>query len=278
MDEQVEDVRQQLRRNPRAVVAYVDCYAIGRLGYHEHDLVARCAVLGRVIEEIRQALDEARTIPMHMQRLPGSVHPQLVKFFVHERLDHLDGRLDDLPDLEGFRFENNPASRDPRDVEEVVEQVGQVLTLPRDHRSQRAQLGIGADFSGEKHCCVAYRRQRISQLMREHREELILLAIGPAQCLMRSPALGDIPIGLEHELAFADARELPAALSDDLMTRTRKMTKLPAPDSVLLDRLLDLCEGLGKACLQQVVTGTSQALGARVSVKLLAAPVPRHDP
>src|ERR1700722_11892776 len=215
---------------------------------------------------------------MHMQRLPGSVHPQLVKFFVHERLDHLDGRLDDLPDLEGFRFEHDPASRDPRDVEEVVEQVAQVLTLPRDHRSQRAQLGVGADFSGEKYCCVAYRRQRISQLMCEHREELILLAIGPAQRLLRRLALSDVPIGLEYELAFADARELPTTLDDDLRARTRKMTKLPVPDPVLLDRLLDLCEGLGKACLQQGVGGTSQTLGARVSVKLLATPVPRDDP
>src|ERR1700733_6210188 len=215
---------------------------------------------------------------MHMQRLPGSVHSQLVKFFVHERLDHFDGRLDYLPDLEGFGLENDPAASDPRDVEKVVEQAGQVLTLPGDHRSQRAQLAVGADLSVEKQRGVSNRRQRISQLMCEHREELILLAIGPAQRLLRSLALGDIPIGLEHELAFADARELPATLDDDLGARTRKMTKLPAPGPVLLDRLLDLCEGLGKACLQQVVTGTSQTLRARVSVKLLAAPVPRHDP
>src|ERR1700722_4231603 len=214
---------------------------------------------------------------MHMQRLPGSVHSQLVKFFVHERLDHLDGRLNDLSDLEGFRLQNDPVARDPRDVEKVVEQAGQVLTLSGNHRSQAAQPGVGADLSGEKHRCVANRRQRISQLMREHCEELILLAIGPAQRLLRSLALGDVPIGLEHELAFAYARELPATLDDDLRARTRKMTKLPAPGPVSLDRLLDLCEGLGKACLQQLVTGTSQALGARVTVKLLAALVPRHD-
>src|SRR3984957_12723200 len=182
---------------------------MGRLGYREHDLAARCSVLGRVIEEITQALDEARAIPMHMQRLPRSLYSQLLKFFVHERLDHLDGRGDDLPNLQGFRTENDPAARDPRDVEKIVEQAGQVLTLPGDHRSQRAQLGVGANLSGEKHRCVANWRQRISQLMREHREELILLVIGPAQRLLRSLAFGDVPIGLEDELAFPDARELP---------------------------------------------------------------------
>ena len=89
----------------------------------------RCAL--PELLRIAQAPDAGARDPCNMQRMAGSVHSQLAEVFRSGSADHFDGRFDDLLDLEVVpTAERSGRAPDPRDVEEVVEQAGQVLTLP----------------------------------------------------------------------------------------------------------------------------------------------------
>ena len=74
-----------------------------------------------------------------------------------------------------------------------------VTQLPLHH--VEGALAVAADTAGMLHQVqrVAHRRQRVAQLVREHREELVLLPVGLgqlvdalAQLVLQALALGDV--------------------------------------------------------------------------------------
>ena len=84
------------------------------------------------------------------------------------------------------------AVRDARDIQQIVEQQRHVLHLPLDHVVGPALLRVGGVFVARDGGGLANRRQRIAQLVRERREELVLAAIGLEQLALLQLALRDV--------------------------------------------------------------------------------------
>ena len=91
---------------------------------------------------------------------------------------------DDLGELDRLLLQHDLALADPRDVEELVHQPRELRHLAVDHvaRHDEALLG-GGDAAHELHG-VLDRRERIPQLVREHRQELVLAAVRVLQLLL----------------------------------------------------------------------------------------------
>ena len=76
------------------------------------------------------------------------------------------------------RSELDLASRDPGDVEQVVEQAGHVLDLPlrRSRAPDRAWRVVAVEADHLQG--VTDRRQRVAELVRQHGQEFVLAAVG----------------------------------------------------------------------------------------------------
>src|SRR5207245_839241 len=111
---------------------------------------------------------------------------------VEHRAGGLDRRGDDRGQLDPTLAQLELAARDARYVQKIVEQPAHVLDLTIDDLLGPSLLLAGsADLlaHGER---VADGGQGVAQLVGEDGEKLVLAAVGFAQRLVSSPALGDI--------------------------------------------------------------------------------------
>ena len=143
LDEEIEDARQQIGRNARTVVLDPDDDLAARAptifvftafsaGAH-HDLSARLRVAGRVGEQVRHDLGEPHRIAVDPQALVGDVEGEIVIALLEQIARHLDRLGDDVGDLDPLLAQLHLPARDLRDVEEIVDQPGEVVDLPLDH-------------------------------------------------------------------------------------------------------------------------------------------------
>ena len=109
------------------------------------------------------------------------MHPLLDDGTRH--LDCLDHHLDEF---HRFELELDLAARDARHVEQIVDQAHQVMDLALDDLALAPKRIAAAHLHQVERS--QNRRERIAQLMPQHREEFIFGAIGAAQCL-GGPAL-----------------------------------------------------------------------------------------
>ena len=79
--------------------------------------------------------------------------------------------------LNGLGLEADLAPCDPRDVQQVVDQAGEVLDLPIDHVLGPFEVVFRLQLA-EELSRVADRRQGVAKLVGEHGQELILAAFG----------------------------------------------------------------------------------------------------
>ena len=124
----------------------------------------------------------------------------------------LDRRVDELVQLEPLLVQADLPARDARDVEQVVDQARQLPDLTIDHGERPPRL-LSAGIGVPEHVgAVADRAERIAKLVREHREELRLTAIGLEQRLLCVLALGDVAgdalDGDDGSARVADRREV----------------------------------------------------------------------
>src|SRR5690606_20134547 len=81
---------------------------------------------------------------------------------------------------------------DARDVEQIVDQPGQVLQLPAQQLARPRQHALGQLRLTEQIDAALHRRERVAQLVGQDRDELILAARRLAEQRFRSLALGDL--------------------------------------------------------------------------------------
>src|SRR5690348_14322718 len=104
----------------------------------------------------------------------------------------LDDGLQELLELDRLRMQADEAARDPRHVEEVIDQVGHLARLALEDGSGRPQLGRETLRMLEQLGRGADRSERVPQLMRQCREELVLAAIRLTQEALALLALRDV--------------------------------------------------------------------------------------
>ena len=148
----------------------------------ERDLAAVVGVLGGVVEQVGENLGEPRKIAPDAHRLRRRAHRERVAARVDERPRGLDGDADDFGDVDRFELELDLPVRDPRHVEKVVDQAAQLLDLAIEHVPRPFDL---RRIPGAQHVNgIGDRRQRIAELVREHRQELVLPPVLVAHLLV----------------------------------------------------------------------------------------------
>jgi hypothetical protein len=122
LGEQVEGARHQFGRHADAVVDDLD--ADPRLVHLDVEAqgAAFLGVLGGVVEDVGQHLHQALLVAAHQRRRRRQPQRQLLAARLDQRRDLLDGVGDDLADVQHRLVQLDQAARDPRDVEQVVDQ------------------------------------------------------------------------------------------------------------------------------------------------------------
>ena len=99
------------------------------------------------------------------------------------RFESMSGRtissavLDDLAELDGLAVQRDLALRDARHVEQIVDEAGEVRDLPLDDLAHPGDARVVRRHLVEHLRGRDDRRERIAQLVRQHREELVLAPV-----------------------------------------------------------------------------------------------------
>jgi hypothetical protein len=179
--EQVEDTRQVLRVEAHAIVDDREQDdVLLRIG-DQLDPPRLWGVLRRVAQQVHQDLDEPQRIHEQLHVLDRQSNLQDVARSVDVRACGFDSALHDLADPNLGPLQLDPPVHDRGDVAELFDEVREVLHLAPHHSARFLEFGrvVRCDLQdGER---AAQWREWIAQLVREHREELILAAVTLAQ-------------------------------------------------------------------------------------------------
>ena len=138
-------------------------------------------VLDRIQQQVDDGLLQSRQVAVDAQ---GPIREQLdldLLAAVEQRAHDVHRLPDDLHHVHGLLAQVDPAARDARDVEQVIDDAAQVPGLPVD-QAHRACGPRRIAPGGVDHLhCVGDGGKRVSQFMAEHRQELILETVRLAQ-------------------------------------------------------------------------------------------------
>ncbi len=145
------------------------------------------AVLRRVAQQVHEHLLQPGRIGVGPERHRRQVDVELLVPIGHLRAHGVGGARQDDRQVQPLAAHLDLAQRDARDIHQVVDQLLEVTHVPADHRDAPVALALqlrrARDGDG-----AADGRQRIAQLVREHRQELVLAPVGVDQ-----PGLGHLP-------------------------------------------------------------------------------------
>src|SRR3954462_3015381 len=182
LGEEVEDAAEQILLDARAVVADGDDDLVALAPAGEGDPPARVRVLRGVGEQVREHLGEPHRIAVDDETRGGNVERKVMAVLLEERTRDLDGLPDHFVELDRRSLELDLPPRDPGNVEEIVDQPGEVPDLPLDDGALvDGDVAVAqADELERRHDG----RERIAQLVAEHGEELVLAAVGLVRLLV----------------------------------------------------------------------------------------------
>lgn len=172
LDEELEDPRAGLVVDPSPVVAHADDHLAVRVAGLDLDVAALRRVLDRVGQEVVEDLDDPRGVAVDPERaladLGSEGEPALV-----EGLAVLgDDVADEAPELDDRLSQVDLPLGHAGDVEEVVEEALHVLRLAPDHvEGAEHLLAAGPEAALDQPERVVDRRQRVAELVGEHRQE-----------------------------------------------------------------------------------------------------------
>lgn len=99
------------------------------------DVALRVGVLGRIRQEIGNALAEPCRIPIDPQHAVAG-NRELVALVPREWRNGLNGLLDNLRELQDFALQYDVTERDAGNVEQIVHEAREVVRLPVDDRDR----------------------------------------------------------------------------------------------------------------------------------------------
>ena len=190
LPEALEHVGQQLRTDAPAVVADLDRDEPA-LAHDVHlDPAARFSELDRVGDQVPHHLLQAVRITRHvrLRRREPQLQPHTLR--VGGRTHRFDRRLDNRPQLGWTHRESQLPRDDARDVEEIVDQLHQAAATALDG-IERAALLVGIETAGADHRRPREdRHERGAQLVRRHRQKLVLRVARGLRVAARRPLAG----------------------------------------------------------------------------------------
>ena len=136
-------VASALGRDADAGVAHPDHDLVPLARPGERDPSRLVGVLGRVGQQVGEHLLEPGRVGVGRQGRRRERDAQGLALLVDQRADDLDGAVDDVADVERLAPQDDLALGDPRDVEQVVDQPGELPGLAVDDVAGPLQLGVG---------------------------------------------------------------------------------------------------------------------------------------
>ena len=191
--EHVEDARQRFGRDADAVVGDTHGERPGGLVDAQADVAARVRVLDRVVDQVGEHLGEPHQVPFEVDLALGKLQGELASRGIERGLRRLERARQHLGQRQPLPAQLERAPTDAPEVEQVVDQPHHLPQLPlqdavrlRQHRRVR---GAGEPQRLER---GAHGRERVAQLVRERRQELVLVPVGLEQRLLRALELRDV--------------------------------------------------------------------------------------
>ena len=130
-------------------------------------------------------------IRIQPDRFLGYVRLETVPCGRDGRRGRLDRRRDEAVQRDDLAAEVDLAARDPRDIEEVVDQPCHVIDLPLDDGDRATGL-LAEALALEQRERVPDWCKRVAQLVGEDRDEIVLAVVGVSQGLFGTPAIGNV--------------------------------------------------------------------------------------
>ena len=176
--EHVEDAGQHLCRNADAGVLDPDQHMVALpLGGHPN-ATALVHVLGSVVQQVRQHLRQPGRVRFELDRLWWDRDREFVAPFLDERAAGFDGAIHHRRQLDPLLAEFDLASGDAGHVQQVIDQPGHLVYLPVDHLRGPLQFRYRRTLGTKDLHRIADRGQRVAELVGQHRQELVLAAVG----------------------------------------------------------------------------------------------------
>ena len=165
LGEELEHMRQQLRVDADAVVAYGDHGLAAVGGGAELDAAAFAGVLGAVVEQVADHLREAREIAVHPDRRAWQVDEQRVPLGIEQSARGFHAMLDHLAELDRLLLQADLALGDARHIQEIVHQLGEMRHLALHHLARPGDSGIRGRDAPHHLRRIADGRERVAQLV-----------------------------------------------------------------------------------------------------------------
>ena len=170
-------------------------------------------VLRGVVQHVTERLHESHAIATNVERSSVDIDVEDVVLAEDQRFSGFDRVSDDRGDLDVLFVQRNSTLRDARDVEQIVDQPIQLPRLPSQHREQPARVRVRRQGACQQLDSVSNGRKRITQLVREHRHEFVLLPVRRVQRGFVVVPLGHVANGAAHHLPFPVRSTRPRASS-----------------------------------------------------------------
>jgi hypothetical protein len=175
-----------------------------------------------------------------------------VVLVLDQRPARLDGRLDDGRQGDARPFDLHLAARDARDVEQIIDQPHHVRDLP-SHDPERLRRRAAAGGASQYIHTGADRRERVSELVRQRGQKLVLASVRAPQLLCLPGELGlRLLQGLVHALALGHVEHH----AGHALRPPRGVIRRPTPHH----HPVQLAVGPDDAVLDVIVGGVAHAL------------------
>ncbi|MGC3967626.1 MAG: hypothetical protein QM775_09720 [Pirellulales bacterium] len=176
--EQIEDAGNVLLGEADARVAHAEDQSRVFHIRREPDAARRRRVLRGVVQQVDEDLRQANAVALEISFLFRKRDSQVMAPLDDHRSDRLQHVFHELAGFHTLPLELDLALRDPRDVEQIVHEPNEMVELTAHHRVQIRRFFFVRTASVEQVESVFQRRQRIAQLVRKHREKLVLTSVG----------------------------------------------------------------------------------------------------
>ncbi len=269
--EQLEGVRQELRIDPFAAVLDRDLHRLRGASHGDRDRARLEGELGGVGDQVRQRLRQPAAIAAHEDALVGDVDVETVAAGIELVVTGRDRGLDDALDRHLLAHERDLPLRRARDVDQLLDQMAEPADLALEDLAQPDEDRIGVLERPQNARGVGDRRERVAQLVREHRQELALAPLGQAQLL---GALGErllelLPLmDVDAAADVADGRAVAAEAGHAVVEHPAVFAVMTAQAQVHRERRLRFEAGRADAEAAVEILGMDGA-GPAVALQLV---------
>ena len=195
--ERLEHALDLCRIDADSGVAHANFRLRGRLMDRDGGAAARIGELGGVLEQVADHLRDPRRVGVDPHWPGRFLEAQVDVALLEERTVIVAGAPRDVAQVGVCAAQLDLPGGDAVDVQEIVDEAGQVLRLPVDDLARLQRVGALRRHPVENGQAVADGSERVAQLVREHADELALAPIRFRQPLGGFALLGDVGVGAE---------------------------------------------------------------------------------